>query len=415
MIQSALIAIAEKMKSDFNSSRLYNHAVLKGESRERTVINEYLKKYLPPKYGLTSGLVIDSFGNSSKQQDIIIYDRLNTMPLFSDSMELESQNCVPIENVFAIIEVKSTLNSSTISDAFDKYKSVCDLIPIPQDLNPVISVKTGFPAPAGFCFSFTSDWDIKRIAKEIHDLRIRKDHPKHISAFCVLGKGVVHYGSVSNILEINVSPISTGSSEVYMEEEQDGDSIVRLTWIINSTLNQIVLGKPNLTNYLEHSSSTFNKKICVSPEIMDDGMQMIYEGNVIHIPELSKLMRQFGMIEKVNSIGLFDFLTDNLLATRIILTYFFYFKIAEYTSDKLGNASFDITSVETLINSHSEEFKTRDFMFSDDELLDLRVKSFNSSVNSKVDKDVVAKLIESLRKNKDFFISMQKKLLNNQQ
>lgn len=73
MIQNALVSISYKMKEDFKATDDIPHALSKGESREHSVINTYLKKYLLPKYGLTSGIVIDCFGNYSKQQDKVFF------------------------------------------------------------------------------------------------------------------------------------------------------------------------------------------------------------------------------------------------------------------------------------------------------------------------------------------------------
>jgi len=55
------------MKIDFEESSRINHALLKGQHREKIVIKQYLEKYLPLKYGISSGIVIDSHGHQSKQ------------------------------------------------------------------------------------------------------------------------------------------------------------------------------------------------------------------------------------------------------------------------------------------------------------------------------------------------------------
>jgi len=51
MLNDALIAIAKHMKIDFEESSRINHVLLKGQHREKTVIKQYLEKYLPLKYG----------------------------------------------------------------------------------------------------------------------------------------------------------------------------------------------------------------------------------------------------------------------------------------------------------------------------------------------------------------------------
>lgn len=406
MIQNALIAISARMKADFQASSVISHNLSKGESRERHVIHTYLKRYLPPKYGITSGIVIDSYGNSSRQQDIIIYDRSNAMPLFADSENMELQTMVPIENVFAIIEVKTTLDAASISDSFDKFDSVCKLIANPQQLNPIVSISTGFPAPAGFCFSFNSECDIETTAKRIHNIRLQKQYSNHISAFCVLGTGVVQYGSISNMVEIDVNPKSTNVSEVFMKEKNDGDSIVRLTWLINGTLNQIVLGKPNLTVYLEQSSAQFNKSVCVTPELMPEGLKMIFDGKTISVTDLSRLMMKFGKIQLLSSISLLEFLTDNDLATRIILTSYFNNKVAQYTSERTVQCGLDYLQVESLVTRNYERIGLDGFVFSDSELLQIRMAYYNNRMGGCLTQEDVEKHIEMFRKNREMLLSM---------
>jgi hypothetical protein len=51
MLNDTLIAIAKHMKIEFEESSQINHALLKGQHREKTVIKQYLEKYLPLKYG----------------------------------------------------------------------------------------------------------------------------------------------------------------------------------------------------------------------------------------------------------------------------------------------------------------------------------------------------------------------------
>ena len=53
-------------------NELFTHNGLKGEGNE-SIIRELIKKFIPNKYGVGTGIVIDKDGNHSKQCDIIIY------------------------------------------------------------------------------------------------------------------------------------------------------------------------------------------------------------------------------------------------------------------------------------------------------------------------------------------------------
>ncbi len=72
-----------------------------------------------------SGCVIDSYGNCSRQQDVVLYERDNC-PVFSVNNTLET-TYFPCEGVLAVIEVKSSITSNTLRDSFVKIASVKNL------------------------------------------------------------------------------------------------------------------------------------------------------------------------------------------------------------------------------------------------------------------------------------------------
>lgn len=87
------------------------HQGEKGGIRERRVV-DFLSKYLPKKYGIGTGHIIDSNGNFSSQIDIVIYDAVNGTALPIDSY----YSVFPAECVYATVEVKSKLSASHSQD-----------------------------------------------------------------------------------------------------------------------------------------------------------------------------------------------------------------------------------------------------------------------------------------------------------
>jgi len=84
------------------------HEGEKGGIRERRVA-DFLKSILPQCFGIGSGHIIDTRGNTSGQIDIIIYNALDGICLPID----EYYSLFPCESVHAAIEVKSTLSASS--------------------------------------------------------------------------------------------------------------------------------------------------------------------------------------------------------------------------------------------------------------------------------------------------------------
>ena len=79
-----------------------------------------LCRFLPGRYGLTTGKVVDSAGYQSEQIDLIIYDAFYSPLLFT----VANATFVPAESVYAVFEVKQTLNKPHLDDAGEKAESV---------------------------------------------------------------------------------------------------------------------------------------------------------------------------------------------------------------------------------------------------------------------------------------------------
>lgn len=84
---------------------------------------DVLRKYLPRRYAVDNGIVIDSTGATSDQIDVIIYDNQYTPTL----LDQENHRFVPAEAVYAVFEVKPTINKTYLDYAGSKAESVRSL------------------------------------------------------------------------------------------------------------------------------------------------------------------------------------------------------------------------------------------------------------------------------------------------
>lgn len=98
---------------------LFQHQGLKGEGNEN-ILRELLKKFIPQKYSIGTGVVIDRYGNQSRQCDIVIYDNF----LYPSILSLATVHLFPVEIVYATIEVKTTLNTKSAKEALENIASV---------------------------------------------------------------------------------------------------------------------------------------------------------------------------------------------------------------------------------------------------------------------------------------------------
>jgi hypothetical protein len=102
-------------------SRLTDHDPELGRLNETHLVR-LLRDYLPPKIGIGTGFIASGGENQqqSPQCDIILYDALNNSPLYKS----EAWSIYPIEMVYGVIEVKTTLNKPELRNAFEKCAKI---------------------------------------------------------------------------------------------------------------------------------------------------------------------------------------------------------------------------------------------------------------------------------------------------
>ena len=128
------------------------HAASKGTVRENAV-REFLQERLPHKYGLGGGEVVGRIRKTSRQCDVIIFDRLNGVRLLGD----ESIRIFPIDCVYGLIEVKSALSKPEFLDALEKIKALKALTPggmISHSLGGGMVMQYARPRPFGVVFAY---------------------------------------------------------------------------------------------------------------------------------------------------------------------------------------------------------------------------------------------------------------------
>lgn len=101
------------------SRKSVTHAGVLGEVNENRFI-DVLRHYLPRRYAIDTGIVLDSLGNTSDQIDVIVYDNQYTPTL----LDQENHRFVPAEAVYAVLEVKPIIDKGYLEYAGGKAASV---------------------------------------------------------------------------------------------------------------------------------------------------------------------------------------------------------------------------------------------------------------------------------------------------
>ncbi len=100
-------------------SQLSDHPGEKGRSNEDHLRN-VLRDFLPKRMGLGTGFIEAPENQRSRQQDIVVFEDVNNFPLYEGA----SWSIYPIEMVYAMIEVKTSLDNSKLTTALRSYAKI---------------------------------------------------------------------------------------------------------------------------------------------------------------------------------------------------------------------------------------------------------------------------------------------------
>jgi hypothetical protein len=112
--------IGEINEAKRSSGTIHSAGNIKASGDEvENLIREKISLFLPERYLVKQGHVVNSEGKVSNQFDIIIFDRLNTPKFFESKNETVFY---PIESVLAVGEIKKTLRKNDLIDFGKKIK-----------------------------------------------------------------------------------------------------------------------------------------------------------------------------------------------------------------------------------------------------------------------------------------------------
>jgi hypothetical protein len=96
------------------AARGISHNGLLGEIRE-ILLRELFRPLLPADIGVGHGQIISHTGRTSRQTDVVLYDRRILPPILFQ----ESSGLFPVESVLQTVEVKSQLTSTELRSSHD--------------------------------------------------------------------------------------------------------------------------------------------------------------------------------------------------------------------------------------------------------------------------------------------------------
>ncbi|WP_439554853.1 DUF6602 domain-containing protein [Dyadobacter sp.] len=234
---------SDKLLSDFKIGAQLKHNGNIGDYREDS-FREFLTTKMPHKFGIGNGEVVGFENDTSRQSDLIIYDKFEAVPL----VVKDSVQAYPAGSIYGIIEVKSQLSKEKLIEGLDNIKSVKALVP-----NEQISRKDGMsvqfyprPKPFGCIFAFSLGGN--SMNSLVENLRVweRSNEPQFWpNMVVVLNEGIVAHYTPSGKLEI----LSIDASLSPFFHNHQSDTLFQFYSNLIDLCNSMNLPKLELSKY----------------------------------------------------------------------------------------------------------------------------------------------------------------------
>jgi hypothetical protein len=103
-------------------ARLVRHYPTQGQENE-AALARLLRAFVPRRFGVGTGMVIDRHDRYSRQTDIVLFEQADEPAILAQTTQLLH----PIEGVRACIEVKTRLRADSTDDCRVKKSALCEL------------------------------------------------------------------------------------------------------------------------------------------------------------------------------------------------------------------------------------------------------------------------------------------------
>lgn len=212
-LQTLFEGLSKKLQADFEFlTNQFSHSLSTGEARE-FVLRELLRLYLPSRLGVEKGIIVSSIKEDvpSHQIDIVIFDKLNTPVLYA----AEHIRLFPIEGVYAVIEVKSNLDTNELKKSIENIRSVTKLKKqaFVEQSGAIINTvnlygkELNFFPVLGFVFSYNAIQDLqllKTLLEQSDDSEILENN---IDTVCILNRAVItNWNSIEKRIVVTKEP-----------------------------------------------------------------------------------------------------------------------------------------------------------------------------------------------------------------
>lgn len=282
MILYNLRLMAKNLMAEFQEvTEPLEHNGVKGSLREEILIN-CLKELLPQKYSVGSGIIVDADQTQSRQQDFFIYDAFDS-PVF---LKRSSYQVVPIESVYATVEIKSSLNKNELEKCVRNIQSVKKL-----KLTPAKTLQWTPPREnqvIGMVFAYTSDISLETVIKNLNKFNreMKIPYEEQINMICVLDKGIIVPLEKNGLNNIRLMPNNNTMLCKTRGSVEENLSLFYL--ILQYHLNLLIKAVPDLMEYAK-KSNLIDPKTIIPLDDMDEDTSLKIGNGILSLNEMKKL------------------------------------------------------------------------------------------------------------------------------
>lgn len=259
-------SIAKKLQIDYEDITSHiEHMGVRGTSRE-DVLRQRIKELLPQKFTVGNGIITDCQGKQSRQQDFFVYDAFNS-PTF---LQTESSCIIPVESVYATIEVKSTLNKDTLRQSVENIKSVKELELSVLHNSPFIPQKYNYIF--GAIFAYSSETTIETIAKNLGEFCKEIPYSQQPNIVCILNQGIIIHTPKVEGRQIEITPSEKTTIAIIINSLELNLYLFYL--VLQQHLNTTKNFPPNLLKYAEKSGALNNLQIYIPLDLIPEDFSL---------------------------------------------------------------------------------------------------------------------------------------------
>ena len=194
---------------------------------------------------------------------------------------MDGTKIVPIESVYGVVEVKSTLPKEELRKCVKNIESV-------RKLEKKTTSGYSF-LTAGMVFAYDSDASLEAVYKNLNELSEDVEVDKRISCICVLNKGVILPMNKNGLTNVSLLP---DKNTVYGIFNNANDALLLFYLILTQILNSITIFPPDMVAYAQSTAILDTSFSIPADYVPDDGTISVMD-NMVRMSEI-KTLKEYG-------------------------------------------------------------------------------------------------------------------------